>query len=60
MINACNSRRVWSVALAHHEWLNLLSIAPECCHPSHLKLRFLKARMAALLSKLNLATKFNG
>jgi len=22
----------------------VLSIAPECCHPSHLKLRFVKAR----------------
>ena len=43
MINACNSRRVWSVALAHHERLNLLFIASECCLPLHLKLRFLKA-----------------
>ena len=44
----------WSLALGlafdlYCYWLSgglifILSIAPECCHPSHLKLRFLKAR----------------
>jgi len=40
----------------HTAYDTILSIAPECCHSSHLKLRFLKARGGSTLEQSVMST----